>query len=38
MCIYADMGITIAEDAFLATEQRQRILYNNALDVFWNGK
>ena len=38
MCIYADMVNTIAEDAFLAVEQRQRILYNNALDVFWDGK
>lgn len=38
MYIYADMVNTIAEDAFLAAEQWQRILYNNALDVFWNGK
>lgn len=38
MYIYADMVNTIDEDAFLAAEQRQRILCNNALDVFWDGK
>ena len=35
---YADMVNTIAEDTVLAEEQRQCILYNNALDVFWDGK
>ena len=34
---YADMVNTIAEDTVLAEEQRQCILYNNALDVFWDG-
>lgn len=38
MYIYADMVNTIAEGAFLAAEQRQCILYNNALDVFWDRK
>ena len=35
---YAGMVNTVAEDMALAMEQRQRILYNNALEVFWNGK
>ena len=33
---YADMVNTVAADDALATEQRQRILYDNALDVFWS--
>lgn len=35
---YADMVNIVAQDTALAQEQRQRILYDNALDVFWNGK
>ena len=35
---YAGMVNTVAEDTELTAEQRQRILYDNAREVFWDGK
>ena len=33
---YADLAATIAGDPALAPEQKQSILYQNALRVFWS--
>lgn len=35
---YADMVNTVAEDPALSQEQKQQILYTNALQVFWGGR